>query len=195
MVSIKLLTATVVLVLLQLGLAVLGWGVLSPFFANPARAALAVATVVLTIVALFSGGNLSPGEEEDRSNREGDLSRSANCGNSRRWLLRILSQIGVQIIPRLRTCGEEVLRGFIDRWIVQTSSLQTKNIGSSFDLNRHLAAALLAKAALDPPCRCFRQPRDSAAPHVTASKPSGPPGSPHRRCHWPVGNLYSGSSA
>jgi protein-S-isoprenylcysteine O-methyltransferase Ste14 len=69
MVSIKLLAATVVLVLLQFGLAVLGWGGFSPFFANPARVALAVATVVLTIVALFSGGNLSPGEEEDRSNR------------------------------------------------------------------------------------------------------------------------------
>jgi hypothetical protein len=81
MVSIRLLTATVVLVLIQLGLAILGWGGISPFFASPARVALAVATAVLTIVALFSGGNLNPGEEEDRSNREGDLSRSANCGS------------------------------------------------------------------------------------------------------------------
>jgi protein-S-isoprenylcysteine O-methyltransferase Ste14 len=45
------------------------WGGFSPFFANSARVALVVATVVLTIVALLSGRNLSPGEEEDRSNR------------------------------------------------------------------------------------------------------------------------------
>jgi protein-S-isoprenylcysteine O-methyltransferase Ste14 len=69
MVSIKLLTGTVALVLIQLGLAILGWGGFSPFVANPARVALGVATVMPTIAGLLSGGNLSPGEEEDRSNR------------------------------------------------------------------------------------------------------------------------------
>lgn len=55
--------------LAYLGLAVLGWGGFAAFFAHPARIALAVALVVLAGVALFSGGNLSPGEREDRGNR------------------------------------------------------------------------------------------------------------------------------
>jgi protein-S-isoprenylcysteine O-methyltransferase Ste14 len=49
-------------------LAVAGWGGLA-FFAHPARAALAVATVALAVPALFTGANLSPGEREDRGNR------------------------------------------------------------------------------------------------------------------------------
>jgi protein-S-isoprenylcysteine O-methyltransferase Ste14 len=52
-----------------LGLAVLGWGGFAAFFADPARIALALATFALTGIALFSGGNLSPGEREDRGNR------------------------------------------------------------------------------------------------------------------------------
>ena len=52
-----------------LGLAVLGWGGFAAFFADPARIALALATFALTAMALFSGGNLSPGEREDRGNR------------------------------------------------------------------------------------------------------------------------------
>ena len=52
-----------------LGLAVLGWGGFAAFFADPARIALALATFALTGMALFSGGNLSPGEREDRGNR------------------------------------------------------------------------------------------------------------------------------
>lgn len=58
-------TATLVF----LGLAILGWGGFAAFFAHPARIALAVVVVVLTSVALFSGGNLSAGEREDRANR------------------------------------------------------------------------------------------------------------------------------
>lgn len=52
-----------------LGLAVLGWGGFGAFFAHPARTALVVITVALTVASLFSGGNLSPGEREDRGNR------------------------------------------------------------------------------------------------------------------------------
>jgi len=52
-----------------LGLAVLGWGGLFAFFAHRALAALAAVLVVLAGVALFSQGNLSPGEREDRGNR------------------------------------------------------------------------------------------------------------------------------
>jgi protein-S-isoprenylcysteine O-methyltransferase Ste14 len=60
---------TIVGTLAYLGLAVLGWGGFAAFFSHPARIALAIALVVLAGVALFSGGNLSPGEREDRGNR------------------------------------------------------------------------------------------------------------------------------
>ena len=52
-----------------LGLAILGWGGFAAFFSHPALIALAIALFVLSGVALFSGGNLSPGEREDRANR------------------------------------------------------------------------------------------------------------------------------
>jgi protein-S-isoprenylcysteine O-methyltransferase Ste14 len=51
------------------GLAILGWGSFAAFFSHPALIALAIVGFVLTGVALFSGGNLSPGEREDRGNR------------------------------------------------------------------------------------------------------------------------------
>jgi protein-S-isoprenylcysteine O-methyltransferase Ste14 len=54
---------------LYLGLAVLGWGGLAGFFSHPARIAVAVATVVMSVVAFFAGGSVSPGEREDRRNR------------------------------------------------------------------------------------------------------------------------------
>jgi protein-S-isoprenylcysteine O-methyltransferase Ste14 len=40
-----------------------------PFFSHPALIALTVVTFLLSGIALFSGGNLSPGIREDRSNR------------------------------------------------------------------------------------------------------------------------------
>jgi protein-S-isoprenylcysteine O-methyltransferase Ste14 len=52
-----------------LGLAILGWGGWSAFFAHPACVALAVVLAVLAAVSLFAGGNLSPGVREDRGNR------------------------------------------------------------------------------------------------------------------------------
>jgi hypothetical protein len=52
-----------------LGLAILGWGGWTAFFAQPARVALAVALIILAGVSLFAGGNLSPGVREDRGNR------------------------------------------------------------------------------------------------------------------------------
>ena len=54
---------------LWLGLAVLGWGGFSAFFADPARTALVVVTFALMLSAVFTQGNLSSGEEEDRGNR------------------------------------------------------------------------------------------------------------------------------
>src|SRR6516165_5387998 len=60
---------TVVATLAYLGLAILGWGSFAAFFSHPPLIALVVVGFVLTGVALFSGGNLSPGEREDRGNR------------------------------------------------------------------------------------------------------------------------------
>ena len=67
--SLKLMLATLLGTLAYLGIAIIGWGGFGAFFAEPARVALAIVVVALTVVALFSGGNLSPGESEDRGNR------------------------------------------------------------------------------------------------------------------------------
>lgn len=55
--------------LAYLGLAILGRGGFAAFFSHAALIALAFVLFVLSGVALFSGGNLSPGEREDRGNR------------------------------------------------------------------------------------------------------------------------------
>ena len=65
----RLAFITIVATLVYLGLAILGWGGFAAFFSHPARIALAIALFVLSGAALFSGGNLSPGEREDRANR------------------------------------------------------------------------------------------------------------------------------
>ena len=65
----KLVIITLLATLGYLGLAVLGWGGFAAFFAHPARIALTVITFLLSGAALFTSGNLSAGEREDRSNR------------------------------------------------------------------------------------------------------------------------------
>ncbi|MBV8129498.1 MAG: isoprenylcysteine carboxylmethyltransferase family protein [Planctomycetaceae bacterium] len=60
---------TIITILAQFALAILGWGGSSAFFSHPALVALTIATVVMSGLALFSGGNLSSGEREDRANR------------------------------------------------------------------------------------------------------------------------------
>jgi protein-S-isoprenylcysteine O-methyltransferase Ste14 len=52
-----------------LGLAVLGGGGFAAFFSHPPLTALAIVLLALASVALFAGGNLSPGVREDRANR------------------------------------------------------------------------------------------------------------------------------
>ena len=52
-----------------LGLAMLGEGGWTAFFAHPARIALAVMLFVLAGISLVAGGNLRRGLREDRSNR------------------------------------------------------------------------------------------------------------------------------
>lgn len=67
--SLVALVTAVVATVLYLCLAVLGWGGFAAFFSNPARVALAIVTLLLGVAALFTSGNLSSGEREDRSNR------------------------------------------------------------------------------------------------------------------------------
>jgi protein-S-isoprenylcysteine O-methyltransferase Ste14 len=59
----------IVSIVIQFSLAIAGWGGWSAFFAHPAFRALAGVTVMLAVLAVFSGGGISSGEKEDRSNR------------------------------------------------------------------------------------------------------------------------------
>jgi protein-S-isoprenylcysteine O-methyltransferase Ste14 len=65
----RLALATILATLAYLGLAILGWGGFTAFFSHPALIALTIVVFMLSGLALFSGGNLSPGEREDRANR------------------------------------------------------------------------------------------------------------------------------
>ena len=67
--SFKIIVSGVVSVVIQFGLAILGWGGWGAFFAHPAMRALVWVTVVLMALALPSGGGMNKGEQEDRSNR------------------------------------------------------------------------------------------------------------------------------
>jgi protein-S-isoprenylcysteine O-methyltransferase Ste14 len=60
---------TIVGTLAYLGLAALGEGGFGPYLAHPPLVALAVVTLALAVSALFTRGNLSAGEREDRGNR------------------------------------------------------------------------------------------------------------------------------
>lgn len=52
-----------------LGLAIFAYGGFAAFFSNPARVALVLVLLALSVAAFFAGGNLSPGIREDRGNR------------------------------------------------------------------------------------------------------------------------------
>jgi protein-S-isoprenylcysteine O-methyltransferase Ste14 len=67
--SVKILITGMVSIVIQFGLAIAGWGGWSAFFAHPALQALAWVTVGLAALAVPSGGGMSTGEKEDRSNR------------------------------------------------------------------------------------------------------------------------------
>jgi len=88
-----------------LGLAVLGWGGPTAFFAHPARSTLAITFGVISGVALFAGGNLSPGLREDRSNR---------------WIIAALGALGLldAYLPALTDrLSFWVLDGDTIRWL------------------------------------------------------------------------------
>ena len=65
----RLALFTIAATLAYLGLAILGAGGFAAFFAQPALIALAIFLMLLTGAALFTKGNLSRGEREDRANR------------------------------------------------------------------------------------------------------------------------------
>ena len=67
--SLKLASISILATLAFLGLAILGWGGFAAFFSHPALAVVALATLVLAVMGMFSSGNISPGEREDRGNR------------------------------------------------------------------------------------------------------------------------------
>src|SRR5689334_20034169 len=68
-VSPKLALFAVLSILVYLGLAIAGFGGFAAFFAEPALASLVVVTLLLMAAALFTEGNLSKGQREDRANR------------------------------------------------------------------------------------------------------------------------------
>jgi hypothetical protein len=64
-VSATRVTLVIVGIAAYLGLAVLGWGGFVAFFSRPALIVLAILLVALSGVAVFAGGNLSPGVREE----------------------------------------------------------------------------------------------------------------------------------
>jgi protein-S-isoprenylcysteine O-methyltransferase Ste14 len=68
-VKLAITLVSVLSTLAWLGLAVLGWGGFAAFFSHPAFTALTGVTFALLGAALFTTGNLSSGEHEDRANR------------------------------------------------------------------------------------------------------------------------------
>lgn len=67
--TLRLALLSIVAVAVYLGLAVLGMGGIDAFLSHPPLVVLAIVTVAMTVAALFSSGNLSSGEREDRGNR------------------------------------------------------------------------------------------------------------------------------
>src|SRR5215471_12245611 len=65
----KIVLATFGSIAAQFGLAILGWGGFRAFFSHTVFVAVTIGALVMSVVALFSRGNLSQGEREDRGNR------------------------------------------------------------------------------------------------------------------------------
>ncbi|UBM11047.1 methyltransferase family protein [Cupriavidus metallidurans] len=65
----KMAIITIAGALAYLALPVFGWGGITAYFADTARTLAVVATLVMAVIAIFSGGNISAGEREDRDNR------------------------------------------------------------------------------------------------------------------------------
>jgi protein-S-isoprenylcysteine O-methyltransferase Ste14 len=88
-----------------LALAVLGEGGLAAFVSHPALVAVAVATFVMAGLALFTRGNLSRGEREDRSNRWV------------LWAFGVLGLVGGYLPAYTDRIGFWILDGDAVRWL------------------------------------------------------------------------------
>lgn len=88
-----------------IALAIVGWGGARPFFSHPPLVTLTVVTALLTLMSMFTAGNLSSGVREDRSNR---------------WVLAAFAILGV-LIGWLPALTDRLDWGTIDgdatRWI------------------------------------------------------------------------------
>lgn len=101
----KLVLPSIIMVVVYLGLSIWAFGGVAPFFSHPALVALVVVTVILTVVSLFTSGNLSTGEREDRSNR---------------WVLAAfggLSLLSALIPPYTDRIGFWTIDGEATRWL------------------------------------------------------------------------------
>lgn len=67
--KLKMTVSAFMMICFQLGITILAWGGFRAYFSHPPLTALAILTLVFTVVALFSPGNVSSGKQEDRSNR------------------------------------------------------------------------------------------------------------------------------
>jgi protein-S-isoprenylcysteine O-methyltransferase Ste14 len=65
----KLVVFSVVSILIYLGLASLGEGSIAAFITSPPLLAFVIITIAFTVLSMFTEGNISSGEQEDRSNR------------------------------------------------------------------------------------------------------------------------------
>lgn len=91
-----------------IGLAILGWGGFAAFFSHPALVALAIVLFALSGVALFAGGNLSPGIREDRTNR---------------WVILVFALVGLL---------DAYLPAYTDRkefWIIDGDTIRWVGVG------------------------------------------------------------------
>jgi protein-S-isoprenylcysteine O-methyltransferase Ste14 len=88
-----------------LALAVLGEGGLAAFVSHPALVVVAVATFVMSGAALFTRGNLSRGEREDRSNRWV------------LWAFGVLGLVGGYLPAYTDRIGFWILDGDAVRWL------------------------------------------------------------------------------
>jgi protein-S-isoprenylcysteine O-methyltransferase Ste14 len=101
----RMAIATVAGTVGYLALAVLGEGGLAAFVSRPALVAVAVATFVMAGVALFTRGNLSRGEREDRSNRWV------------LWAFGVLGLVGGYLPAYTDRIGFWILDGDAVRWL------------------------------------------------------------------------------
>jgi len=101
----KNIFAVLLLAAMQFALAIAGSGGWAAFSSDPQLKALAYATIPLTILALFAGGNMSPGYKEDKRNR---------------WVLWALASIAVANAYLPAYCLHSwtlLLSGYWIRWI------------------------------------------------------------------------------